>query len=70
MTRVQWPALLRFGLVELRLSPEAFWQLTPAELTLMAGQGGGAVMSRAGLDALIQKFPDKQTTDEVPDGGS
>lgn len=64
MSRVQWPALLRFGLVELRLAPEAFWRLTPAELMLMAGQApGGAAMSRAGLDALIAKFPDPESKD-------
>ncbi|MEM8656757.1 MAG: rcc01693 family protein [Pseudomonadota bacterium] len=64
MSRVQWPELLRFGLVELRLPPETFWALTPAELMLLAGHGGsGAAMSRAGLDALIARFPDSNSKD-------
>ncbi len=70
MIRIQWPALLRFGLVELHLAPDVFWQLTPAELMVMAGQApGGAGMSRAGLDALIAKFPDLESKD-TSNGGS
>lgn len=59
MNKVNWAALMRLGLVELRLSPERFWALTPAELMLMAG-GGGAVasLSRAGFADLAAAFPD------------
>mgnify|MGYP002652063120 CR=1 FL=1 len=44
----------------LGLTPSAFWALTPAELALMLGiePGRGAGMSRAGLEALMARFPD------------
>ena len=51
---------MRLGLVELRLSPERFWGLTPAELMLMAGAGGEmSSLSRAGFVDLAASFPDK-----------
>ena len=60
MTRIAWPGLMVLGLVRLRLTPEVFWDLTPAELMLMAGQGAGrAALSRAGLAALADRFPDE-----------
>lgn len=60
MTRIAWPELIELGLVRLRLTPEVFWGLTPAELMLMAGQGSGrAALSRAGLAALAARFPDE-----------
>jgi uncharacterized phage protein (TIGR02216 family) len=60
MTRIAWPGLLQLGLVRLRLPPAVFWDLTPAELMLMAGQSGGrAALTRAGLADLAARFPDK-----------
>jgi uncharacterized phage protein (TIGR02216 family) len=51
---------MRLGLVELRLSPEIFWALTPAELLLIAGVGPvRATLTRAGLAALVERFPDR-----------
>ncbi|MFO1208812.1 MAG: rcc01693 family protein [Amaricoccus sp.] len=59
MSRVDWPGLMRLGLVRLGLLPEVFWALTPAELMLLAGLGDGrAAMTRDGLDALAARFPD------------
>ena len=59
MSRVAWPRLMRLGMVELRLAPEVFWSLTPAELFLLAGIGDGpAALTRAGLDELRARFPD------------
>ena len=59
MTRIAWGGLMRLGMVELRLPPEVFWGLTPAELMLLAGVGPGrAAMTRAGLEALLARFPD------------
>lgn len=59
MKRLGWRALMHKGLVELRLTPDVFWSLTPAELALMAGVGGGAaVLSRKGLADLLERFPD------------
>jgi uncharacterized phage protein (TIGR02216 family) len=58
--RLDWAGLLRVGLVELRLAPDTFWGLTPAELMLIAGLGPRrGAMTRAGLDALIARFPDR-----------
>ena len=60
MTRIAWSGLMRLGLVEMRLPPELFWGLTPAELMLMAGLGAGrAALTRAGLAELAARFPDK-----------
>ncbi|RBW60203.1 rcc01693 family protein [Ruegeria sp. A3M17] len=60
MSGFNWPALMRAALVGLRLTPDQFWRLTPAELQLMLGQGAGMPsMNRAGLDALLKAYPDK-----------
>jgi uncharacterized phage protein (TIGR02216 family) len=59
MTRIAWPGLMRLGLVQLRLAPDVFWGLTPAELMLMAGHGfDGPALTRAGLADLAARFPD------------
>ena len=59
MSGFAWPELMRAGICGLRLRPDHFWDLTPAELALMLGQGGGrAPMTRAGLEALEGAFPD------------
>ncbi|NNU81911.1 phage tail assembly chaperone [Halovulum dunhuangense] len=70
MSGVDWPRLMRLGLVELGLAPDAFWALTPAELMLMAGggAGGAGAMTRAGLDALARIYPDG-SRGERHDGG-
>ena len=68
MSRFDWSALMRAGLSGLRLTPEQFWRLTPAELRLMLGQGAGqSPMNRKGLEALLAAFPDK--TQGVSDDG-
>lgn len=43
----------------LGLRPDQFWALTPAELALMLGVEGRAVMTRARLDELAARFPDE-----------
>jgi len=56
-----WPALMRAGMQGLGLRPDQFWRLTPAELGLMLGQGGGqAPMGRSGLDGLMADWPDEE----------
>lgn len=65
--RLDWAGLMRAGLLGLRLSPEAFWRLTPAELMLMLGLGqtaGGGSMRRSRLNDLLKAYPDT-----VPSGG-
>ncbi|MBS1303588.1 rcc01693 family protein [Loktanella sp. SALINAS62] len=62
MTALDWAGLLRAGLVGLRLTPDAFWRLTPAELAIMLGDTGAPrAMTRSGLDALVARFPDHVT---------
>ena len=59
MKRIDWPRLIRLGLVDLRLKPAEFWDLTPAELFLLAGVvPGERPMDRGGLEALMARFPD------------
>ena len=62
--RLDWPGLMRAGLCGLGLHPDAFWRLTPAELALMLGVGTRpAPLGRAGLEALLARFPDTEVTD-------
>ncbi|WP_170428014.1 rcc01693 family protein [Ruegeria arenilitoris] len=69
MSGFNWPVLMRAGMTGLRLTPDQFWRLTPAELQLMLGQGvGTTAMNRAGLDALLAAYPD--TTQGERDDGS
>ncbi|NCO22185.1 MAG: phage tail assembly chaperone [Rhodobacterales bacterium] len=59
MARFDWPGLMRAGMAGRGLSPGEFWALTPAELMVMLGRGGGtAPLGRAGLDALAALYPD------------
>ena len=55
-----WPALLRFAVLELGLTPEAFWRLSLAEwraLTAPPDQGLG--LTRSQFDALFALYPDE-----------
>ena len=61
---LDWPGLLRAGLLWLGLKPSEFWALTPAELALMLGQGGAPPVTRARLDELLSAYPD--TRKETP----
>ncbi len=61
---LDWPALIRRGLHDLRLPPAQFWALTPAELQVMLGlTKANAPMLRSRLAELQQSFPDR-TKDE------
>ena len=49
--RLDWPGLLRAGLGGLRLTPDQFWRLTPAEMAMMMGDPGAVrPLGRAQLD--------------------
>jgi uncharacterized phage protein (TIGR02216 family) len=53
---------MRFGFGVLRLSPDAFWRMTPRELAqaIIAVRGQGSLpIERAELNALIKRFPDQ-----------
>ncbi|MEM6308186.1 MAG: rcc01693 family protein [Pseudomonadota bacterium] len=60
-----WAALLRLGLSQLRLRPDQFWALTPAELMLMLGVTPQATaLTRDGLAVLMARFPDVEKDNE------
>lgn len=51
---------MELGLGVLRLTPDAFWHMTPRELAAAAGLSrSGGVLSRADLDVLMTAFPDR-----------
>lgn len=55
---LDWAGLMRAGLQSLRLHPDQFWALTPAELGLMLGMGPTAPrMTRDRLDELAARYP-------------
>lgn len=61
MSRWSWPTLMRLGMVELRLPPDTFWSLTPAELILLSGlDAEGRALGRAGFEDLLARYPDAQ----------
>lgn len=63
---LDWGALLKAGVRGLKLTPDVFWALTPAELQMMLGaDGADAPMLRDGLAALMAAYPDK--TEEKQD---
>ncbi|MFT4149979.1 MAG: phage tail assembly chaperone [Paracoccaceae bacterium] len=64
---IDWPGLMRAGLLHLRLTPDAFWRLTPVELRIMLGaEAQAAPLTRARLDELAAAFPDVRRDE---DGG-
>lgn len=68
MTLIDWPGLLRVGLRDLRLAPEAFWRLTPIELKIMLGADGESpALTRARLEEMAAAYPDAREAKE--DGG-
>lgn len=65
---LDWPGLMRAGMQALRLHPDRFWSLTPAELALMAGLGQVAPrMNAERLAALAARYPDAPVPALRPD---
>lgn len=57
--RFDWPAMMRAGMQGIGLMPDVFWRLSPAELLMLLGDAPDAApLGRAGLEALIARFPD------------
>jgi uncharacterized phage protein (TIGR02216 family) len=57
-----WKQVIGFGLGVLRLSPDAFWRMTPRELgcAIAAVVGHAAAeLNRVELAQLMQAFPDR-----------
>ncbi|MEO0914335.1 MAG: phage tail assembly chaperone [Pseudomonadota bacterium] len=70
MSRVAWPALMDLGLRQLGLAPDVFWDLTPAELMFLAGvEDGRGALTRSGLDALMEQYPDRVEEKGAADDG-
>lgn len=68
MSKFDWAGLMRAGVQGLRLRPDEFWRLTPAELALMLGHGAQVMpLDRANLDALLAQFPDEKETRDGSD---
>lgn len=58
---LDWPALMRLGLRDLRLRPRDFWALTPVELMIMAGlDAAPGPLTRARLEELAARYPDSK----------
>ncbi len=54
-----WPALMRLGIKEMRLKPDDFWALSPAEFLLIMGiNEASAPMARKRLIELATAYPD------------
>ena len=57
-----WKQVIGFGLGVLRLAPDAFWRMTPRELscaiTAVTGVTGTPI-ERAEVEALMRLFPDR-----------
>ncbi|MEM9011815.1 MAG: phage tail assembly chaperone [Pseudomonadota bacterium] len=72
MSDINWPALLQLGLGRLGLRPAEFWDLTPAELSLMAGVVPGAAsgFGRSRLEELAALYPDDGDAGASKRGGS
>ena len=59
-----WDEAMQFGFGVLRLSPDAFWRMTPRELAqaVIAVRGGVVTpLDRGGLEQLMQQFPDQKS---------
>ncbi len=50
---------MHLGLGRLRLSPDAFWRMTPRELAAALAAPSAPPMDRAALAALMRRFPDR-----------
>lgn len=61
MRSLDWPALLRAALSQLRLRPDEFWNLTPIEFLTLAGRlGATPPTTRDTLERLSRAFPDER----------
>ena len=63
MTPFPWKDAMRFGFGVLRLSPSAFWAMTPRELgaAYEAVRGTVQPFTRTRLDDLMRQHPDMET---------
>jgi uncharacterized phage protein (TIGR02216 family) len=62
-----WGQVMHLGLAVLRLSPRAFWALSPREFFAMTGQGQRT--PQVDLAALMARFPDASVGAATPQTG-
>ncbi len=66
-----WAEAMGFAFSVLRLSPDAFWAMTPRELAaairFATGGRNGPRAGRATLEAMMRAFPDQQAFPDYPD---
>ena len=56
-----WSDVYRLGVLELRLSPEDFWALSPRELAILLGaMPADQRAMRAEMVSLMNLYPDKR----------
>ncbi|WP_062208201.1 rcc01693 family protein [Aureimonas sp. AU12] len=58
-----WDEAMSLGLGVLGLAPAAFWRMTPRELARALGPLDARIAappSRAGLDEMMMRFPDRR----------
>ena len=60
MTPFPWEGAMSFGLGLLRLSPQAFWRMTPRELAAAhrALAGAREPLGRMEMERMMEAFPD------------
>ncbi len=58
-----WRQVMADGLGRLRLSPEAFWSMTPREFAAATGWASPGAPARADFEALARRFPDQKGRD-------
>ncbi|WP_112943723.1 MULTISPECIES: rcc01693 family protein [unclassified Rhizobium] len=66
-TPFPWARVLHVGLCLLRLPPQSFWAMTPVEFHAAAGglSPPRAAVSRADLDGLMARFPDRRSPSDT-----
>jgi len=60
-----WERAIGIGLAVLRLSPDAFWRMTPREFAAALGMLGGtdtAPLERSAFAELMERFPDRPSS--------
>lgn len=71
MTPFPWADAMQFGFGILRLSPAAFWAMTPRELSAAhnALNRTNPPLDKWRLGEMMQKFPDQKNSNPEPENG-
>lgn len=55
----RWGPLMRLAAARFSITPEAFWRLSLVEWRALTGEAAPGALTRAGLEALAERYPDK-----------